>query len=335
MTELDSTAKLQVTPLPPAAVGGIGGLGFLAPLMLKLRDLAVLLLALVTLLFLLLPQAGDPAQVLAGMDATSEQIAAIRAKYGLDQPLYVQYVRYWSNVLQLDFGTSLASGQPAMGVVLSHLPATLLLAGLAMGFTICVSVPMGAWLGFRPDVPSRRFSAWLVFVLQGVPGFVFGLVLIQIFAVNLRWLPSFGYDEVKSWILPTLSLSFFLVPKLTRVVAANVAEAMREDFVRTARAFGASRMAILWRHALPNALLGAAALVGTQFAFLLSGAVIIERIFGWPGIGWLLIERTQTLDFPVVQALAMLIAVMVFTVNTVTDMSFRFLDPRIRSGTTR
>ena len=302
------------------------------PLLLKLRDLAVLLLALVSLLFVLLPLAGDPAEILAGIDATPEQLAAIRAKYGLDQPLYVQYVTYWAHVVQFDFGVSLASGRPAMDVVLAHLPATLLLAFLAMTLTILISVPLGAWLGFRPNDPAQRVVASIVFFFQGVPGFVLALILIQVFAVTLRWLPSIGYGDVTTWILPTLALSSFLIPKLVRVIATNVTEAMREDYVRTARAFGASSNEILWRHALPNALLGATALIGTQFAFVLSGTVIIERLFSWPGIGWLLIERTQTLDFPVVQALAIIIAIMVFFVNTITDLSFRYLDPRVRGS---
>ncbi len=315
----------------------------LGPVLLKLRDLVILLLALITLLYVLLPFAGDPAEVLAGMDATPEQLAAIRAKFGLDRPWYVQYATYWWNVLQLDFGISLASGQPAMEIVLAHLPATLLLASLAMGFTLIVAVPLGAFLGFKTERPLpgflahfvfylRRVVEWIVFVFQGMPGFVFGLILIQIFAVSLQWLPSIGYGSVKTWILPTLALSSFMVPKLVRVIAANVTEALREDYIRTARAYGATRMDVLWRHALPNALLGAAALIGTQFAFLLGGTVIIERMFTWPGIGWLLIDRTQTLDYPVVQALALLIAFMVFTVNTVTDLSFRYLDPRLRNS---
>ncbi len=315
----------------------------LGPLLLKLRDLVILLLTLITLLYILLPFAGDPAEVLAGMDATPEQLAAIRAKFGLDRPWYVQYATYWWNVLHFDFGISLASGQPAMDIVLAHLPATLLLASLAMVFTLIVSVPLGAFLGLKTDNPLpgavahfifylRRIVEWIVFIFQGFPGFVFGLVLIQIFAVSLQVLPSIGYGTVDTWILPTLALASFLVPKLVRVIAVNVTEALREDYIRSARAFGATRLEVLWRHALPNALLGATALIGTQFAFLLGGTVIIERMFTWPGIGWLLIDRTQTLDYPVVQALALLIAVMVFTVNTVTDLSFRFLDPRLRNS---
>ena len=302
----------------------------LAPLFRKLRDFLILLFSLVTLLFLLLPLAGDPAEILGGIDATPDQLIAIQEKYGLNEPPLIQYAHYWWNLLRWDFGTSLVSDQPAMGTVLRHLPATLLLASMAILFTVAISLPIGTWLGFRPDAPSRRLSAWLVFVMQGVPGFVFALILIQIFAVSLKWLPAIGSGKPINWILPTLALASFLAPNLIRVIAANVSEAMREDYVRTAKAFGAGPMEILWRQALPNALLGAMALIGTQFAFLISGSVIIESIFAWPGIGWLLMERIQSLDFPVVQAITILIAVMVFVVNTLTDLSFRYLDPRLR-----
>ena len=302
----------------------------LAPVLRRVRDLLVLLFCLISLLFLLLPVAGDPAEVLAGMDATPDQLAAIREKYGLGESRLNQYLTYWSSLLRLDFGMSLVDDQPAMGTVLHHLPATLLLAMMAIATTIAISLPVGTWLGYRPQAPARRVSAWVIFVLQGIPGFVFALILIQIFAVSLQWLPAIGYTRPENWVLPTLALASFLAPNLIRVIAANVSEAMREDYVRTARAFGAGPVEILWRHALPNALLGATALIGTQFAFLMSGSVIIESIFAWPGIGWLLMERIQSLDFPVIQAITILIALLVFAINTLTDLSFHILDPRLR-----
>ncbi len=305
-----------------------------ATVLKRLRDLAILLFGLTLVLFFMLRLAGDPAIVMAGPDATLEQVEALRAQYGLDLPVWQQFLVYLRNVLLLDFGQSLASGVPAMEKVMTMLPATLLLTFLAMGFTLVVSIPLGAWLGYRPDAPSRRMTGWLVFIGQGVPGFVVGLVAIQVFAVNLGWLPSLGYGSVQHWILPTISLGAFLIPKLTRVLAANVAEAMREDYIRTARANGARSRELLTRYALPNALLGATALVGTQFAFLISGTVVIEIIFSWPGIGWLLIESTQTLDFPVVQAIAIVVAVLVFGINLLTDLAFRFLDPRVGQGST-
>lgn len=299
----------------------------------QLPKLGFLLFFVTTLLFFLLRLAGDPAVVLAGSDATPEQLKAIRVQYGMDGPLLLQYFTYLGKLLSLDFGISLASDEPAMGKVLSMFPATLLIAGLAMLTTICLAVPVGAWLGFKPEQAQRRAAAGMIFVMQGVPGFVTALILIQIFAVNLKLLPSLGmsYTNVRTWILPTLSLAAFLTPGLIRVVAANVSEAMRREYIRTARASGAPDYVLLWRHALPNALLGAAALIGTQFAYLMGGSVITETIFAWQGIGWLLIESTKVLDFPVVQAIAFLLAILVFAVNAITDLSFRYLDPRLRT----
>lgn len=297
----------------------------------RLRDLATLVFGLSLVLFVMLRMAGDPVVVMAGPDATPEQMALLSQQYGLDRPLAWQFLVYLGNVLTLDFGQSMTTGRPAMAVVLDMLPATLLLTFLAMGFTLAVSIPLGAWLGVRRHTLSRRSVSACVFVLQGAPGFVVGLLLIQVFAVRLGWLPSLGYGSVLHWILPTLSLAAFLAPKLTRVLAANVSEVMHEEYIRTARANGATAREILLRHALPNALLGATALVGTQFAFLISGTVVIELLFSWPGIGWLLVESTQTLDFPVVQAIAIVVAILVFTVNLLTDLCFRLLDPRVRA----
>ncbi len=303
------------------------------PLLLQLRKLAFLLFFVTTLLFFLLRLAGDPALVLAGNDASPEQLAAIRKQFGLDRPLFIQYFSYMWHVLQFDFGKSLASGEPALWKVLDMLKRTLHLAVMAVVFSASLAIPIGAWLGFRPETLGRRIVGAIIFVFQGVPGYVTALVLIQLLAVNWHLLPSLGYGplEWKTWIIPTVSLAFFMAPNLIRVTAANVAEAMREDYIRTARANGAKPRELLWKHAVPNALLGTAALLGTQFAMLMGGSAIIETIFSWPGIGWLLLESVQTLDFPVVQAEAFVIAILVFTINALVDLSFRFLDPRLRS----
>lgn len=294
------------------------------------RDLAVLLLGTLTLLFFLLRLTGDPALMLAGADATDEQVAAIRAEYGLDRSLPVQYLSYVGNLLRLDFGRSLADGSPALEKVLIAYPTSLLLAAMAMAVTLLISVPTGAWLGAKRHGAARIAVRWLLFVLQGVPGFVTALLLVQIFAIELVWLPALGSGGPSSLILPTVSVASFLAPKLTRLIEANVAAAMVSPYVRTARAIGASDCEILWRHALPNALLGATALVGTQFAFLMTGLVIIESIFAWPGIGWLLVQSTTSVDFPVVQAITLTVVVTVFAVNTFVDLMQRRIDPRLR-----
>lgn len=303
--------------------------------LLHLRDLAVLLVGLTTLLFFLLRLAGDPAVVIAGPDASQEQLAEVRAAYGLDRPVWQQYLTYLGRLARFDPGQSLISAEPAIDAVLRVLPATLALAALGMGTTLAIAVPLGAWLGAHWPTPARRATASLLFFLQGVPGFVVALLLVQWLAIRLGLLPALGYAGPSTWLLPMVSLASFLVPRLARVIATNVAQAMAEDYIRTARASGASRREVLFDHALPNALLGATALAGTQLAFLVSGVVVIEFIFAWPGIGWLLIESTRTLDFPVVQAIALVVGTLVFTLNTLVDALLLRLDPRLAAREAR
>jgi peptide/nickel transport system permease protein len=193
-----------------------------------------------------------------------------------------------------------------------------------------VAICLGTWLGARAHTPGRRVGSVFVFIGQGIPAYVIGLVLIQVFAVELGLLPSVGAAGPASWVLPSVTLAAFLAPQLVRVVAARVGETMAEDYIRTARASGAGGVALLARHALPNALLATVAMVGTQFAYLMSGALITEVIFGWPGLGRLLVESVRNLDFPVVQAAVFVVAVMVFLINTILDTAFRLIDPRLR-----
>ncbi|MCZ8130537.1 MAG: ABC transporter permease [Steroidobacteraceae bacterium] len=295
-----------------------------------LRDLVVLVLGTLTLLFFLLRLAGDPAVVLAGPDATPEQIAEVRAELGLDRSLPAQYLAYVGNLLRLDFGTSLADGTPALAKVLTAYPASLLLGGLAMALTLAITIPLGAWLGAQPGGATRGGARAVLFALQGFPGFVIALLLIHVFAIELVWLPALGHSGPASWILPAVSVAMFLAPKLARMIEANVGAALSSGYVRTARAIGASEREVLWRHALPNALLGAIALVGAQFAFLVTGLVIIETIFAWPGIGWLLVQSTVNLDFPVIQAITLVVVITVFLVNSAAEWLQRRADPRTR-----
>lgn len=293
-----------------------------------LLDLALLLLGTITLLFFLLRLTGDPALVIAGPDAAPDQVAAIRAAYGFDQSLAVQYGRYILNLLNLDFGESLVDGTPALTKVLDALPATLLLGSLAMALTLLIALPAGLWLGSTQRRGAARLSRATLFILQGFPGFVIALLLVQLFAIQLVWLPALGNSGPSSWILPAVSVASFLAPKLIRLVEANTAAVMPSNFIRTARANGVPEREILYRHAAPNALLGAIALIGAQFAFLVTGLVIIEAIFAWPGIGWLLVQSTVNLDFPVVQAITFTIVIAVFIVNALTEILQRRLDPR-------
>ena len=310
-------------------VSGSAALRWMRFAAVHLRDLLILLVGLTTLLFFLLRLAGDPAVVIAGADASAEQLAEVRATYGLDRPVWQQYTSYLGRLVRFDPGESLISAEPALDAVLRVLPATLALAVLGMAATLTIAVPLGAWLGSRWPTPARRVTASILFFLQGVPGFVMALLLVQWLAIRLGLLPALGFGGPSTWLLPMLSLAAFLAPRLARVIATNVAQAMSEDYIRTARANGARPREVLFGYALPNALLGATALAGTQLAFLVSGVVVIEFIFAWPGVGWLLIESTRTLDFPVVQAIALVVGTLVFTLNTVVDALLLKLDPRL------
>jgi ABC-type dipeptide/oligopeptide/nickel transport system permease component len=303
--------------------------------MLKgLRDLAFVLIATTALLFFLIRLTGDPAVVIAGEGATPAQLAEVRAAYGFDQSLVQQFGIYVWRLVHLDFGKSLADGAPALTKALAAYPATLALAFMAIVLNVAISLPLGAWLGQSRGIPAKVVRGVLN-VMQGFPGFVFALLLVNVFAVGLEWLPSVGYGGPETWILPTLSVVSFLAPKLTRVVEANTQAGLRSNFVRTARSIGASDGEILGRHVLPNALLGAVALIGSEIAFMLTGLIIIETIFAWPGIGWLLVRSTLNLDFPVVQAVAFLMVIGVFFTNAATEAVQALLDPRLRSSAGR
>jgi peptide/nickel transport system permease protein len=300
-------------------------------LLRRLGQLAILVFSISTLLFFLLRLTGDPALVLVGDLASEESIQRVRDFYGLDRPLIVQYFLFVGQAVKLDFGTSIVSFQDAFGLVMNKLPATAVLAAAAIALNLFVSLTFGTWLGYRPERLSRRVGMVSVLVSQGIPGFVIGLILIQLFAVKWQLLPSIGNEGLKSLILPSITLASFMLPRVIRLTAANVDKAMREDYVRTARAAGFTPTAILWRHVLPNALLGTVALVGVQFGFLLSGSLITESLFAWPGLGQLLIESVTRLDFPVVQASVAVVAVLVFAVTTLTDLLFPLIDPRLKS----
>jgi peptide/nickel transport system permease protein len=302
-----------------------------APALLRwLRDLVLLVLGTTSILFFLLRLAGDPAVVLAGPDATDEQLSAIRAEYGLDRGLAMQYASYVGNLVTLDLGKSLADGAPALAKAFTAFPASALLAALAMLITLLFAIPAGVWLGARRNGVARTVFRWCLFVLQGFPGFVTALLLVQFLAIENTWLPALGYAGPVTWILPAVSVASFLIPKLTRMVEANVSTALDSAYVRTARSIGATDREVLWRHALPNALLGATALVGAQLAFIVTGLVIIETMFAWPGVGWLLVQSTTNLDFPVVQAITLITVAAIFLINTCTELLQYRLDPRLR-----
>lgn len=298
----------------------------------RLIQLIVLLGTISTTLFLLLRLSGDPVVLIAGEGASPETIEAIRADYGFDKSLIQQYLIFIWNILRLDFGVSLVTAQPALGFVLDYLPSTLTLTFLAIFFNTFLAIPAGVWLGAKPNQRRRRILSTIVSVAQGTPAYVIALLLIQIFAVWLNVLPSIAGTGTWAWVLPTATLTFALSPNLIRVVAASIEDTTAQDYYRTAKANGASPNVLLMKHSLPNALLSTTSLLGAQFAFLLSGALITEFIFAWPGLGLILVQSITNLDFPTIQATVFVVAYLVFFVNLILDQIFRLADPRLRKS---
>jgi peptide/nickel transport system permease protein len=296
-----------------------------------LGQLALLLFVTLTLLFFLVRLTGDPAIALSGDSTDPEVLDAIRREHGLDQPLWIQYLVYLGNVLRFDLGTSWVSGQAALQVALERVPATLVLAASGLLANLLIAIPLGTFLGTHRAPWLRKSLDGLVFVAQGVPGYVVALFLIQLFVVEWRWLPSTGDEGLLSYVLPSLTIAAFLAPKLARVIAVNVQDALQEEYVTMARAQGAPDGVLVFRHALPNAMLGATALIGAQLAGLVNGLIITETIFGWPGVGRLLLESVLLLDFPVVQAVVLVTTVFVFMTNWAADRAIELIDPRLRT----
>lgn len=285
----------------------------------RAAQLVATLLVVSTVLFAGLRLAVSPAE-----------LARVIGTHGLDGPLWEQYARFLGQALRFHFGDSLVHRTDALALVLQRLPATLALDLSSMALAVLGADLVGAWLGFRPHRPERRAALVAVLASQGIPSLLVGLVLIQLFAVGLRLLPGAGDREPPSLLLPAVTLAWFLAPRAIRATAASVDDAMRQRWVRTARAAGASSMELLWRHVLPNSLLGTLAALGAQFALLLSGSLVVESLFAWPGVGLLLVESVRAVDFPVVEASVSVVAGLVFVANLLLDLALLALDPRLR-----
>lgn len=293
--------------------------------------LVLTLLGLLTLLFFLVRLSGDPAAVLAGPSATTEQIAAVRAGLGLDEPLLAQYLTFLGDVVRLDFGTSVFSGEDALSSVLAVLPATLLLVLTTVMTSVVVGIPCGVVLA-RAGRLTRGGMGAAMTLAQAVPSFVLGVGLIFVFAVQLGWLPAFGSGTPATLVMPTIALAAFAVARTARMVAAELEQGESHDYLRTAYAKGASSRRVLWRHALPNAMPAVASALVVEISYLLSGAVVVEVLFAYNGIGKRLVDAIFARDYPVVRAAVFVIGVFVIVVNLVGDALVRAIDPRTARG---
>jgi len=300
-------------------------------LLSRLASAAVVVLGVVCLVFALIHLVpGDPVEVMLGETASPADRAQLRERLGLDRPLLVQLGSYLADLARLDLGRSLHSREPISAILARRVPATAELAFASIAVALVIALPLGVLAA------SRRDSWWdlgaMGFSMLGVsiPNFVMGPLLILVFSVWAGWLPVSGRDGMASLILPALTLGTAMAAILSRMVRSSLLEVLGEDFVRTARAKGLPARAVLLRHALRNATLPVITVLGLQLGTLLGGAVITEIVFSWPGVGQLTIEAIQRRDYPVLQACVLVISLAYVVVNTLTDLAYAGLDPRIR-----
>ncbi|WP_323013130.1 ABC transporter permease [Devosia sp.] len=287
----------------------------------------------VTLIFLLIRLApGDPALVMLGPTATAEQLATLRTRLGLDEPLASQYLIFLGDLLRFDFGTSIRLGKPAMDAVLERLPATIELTVWATIFSVGLGIPLGTLAGRRPGGAMDRTISSLALFGKSLPGFWLGVILILIFARQLRWLPSFGTGSFAHVVLPALTMTLPFMAIVVRLTRSTVVDTLREPFVQTAYAKGLTERQVMSDHVVRNSLLPVVTMTGLQLTTLVGGAVITETVFAWPGIGSLLVDSVAGRDYSVVQAIAIVVALMVVLINLLTDLLYARLDPRIRLG---
>jgi ABC-type dipeptide/oligopeptide/nickel transport system permease component len=311
------------------------------------------------LVFLLIHAApGDPADLLLSEEASPEDIADARKRWGLDQPIYVQYLRFLGNILTGDFGISFRYADPVIGLIAERLPATVELAVCSLLIAIVLGIPLGVWAGAKPNSWADNLGSTFGFFGISMPSFWFGIMLILVVSGYFNWLPSAGrntygvgsggetgfyithslltgnmksaWDGIKHIIMPAVALGTGMMGIIMRVTRSSVLEIMEEDYVRTARAKGVSEQTVLWRHVLRNALVPIITVVGLELGTLLSGSIIVETVFSWPGSGSLLISAIQARDYPLITGTVIIYTIAFVVINFTIDILYAAIDPRIR-----
>lgn len=314
---------------------------------------------LITMLIFMLMHAvpGDPATMLVSEDATPEEVEQVRRNLGLDQPIYIQYFKFLTSAVTGDFGRSFRYGEPVLSLIIERLPATLELAFFSTLFAVLIGVPLGIWAGANPNSWIDNLASVLGFFGISMPNFWMGIVLILVVAGYFNLLPTSGrvgfnvsspvvtgfvlidtllagdrqgfVEACRHLILPVITLGTNMVGIIMRVTRSAVLEIMHEDYVRTARAKGQSERLVLWRHVLKNAMIVIITVVGLELGTLISGSIIVETVFAWPGIGNLLIEGLRGRDYPLIVALVLVYTIMFVIINLVIDILYAVIDPRV------
>lgn len=289
-------------------------------------------LAVSVLSFALVRLSGDVATAIAGEGARDEDIQAVRATYGLDRPVIVQYAAWLGALLRGDFGTSYFFKTDVAALVLAKLPVTLILGLLSLAVAIAVSVPLGVLAALRPNSWVDRLALAVAVAGQAMPNFFLALLLIMLFSITLRWLPVSGSETWWHFVMPAITLGAYITPAFMRLIRAGMIETLRSDFIRTARAKGLPRRSVVLRHGLRNALTPVVALTVVQLGYLLGGSVVIETVFALDGLGYLAYESITHKDLPVMQVVVLLLSVLYVLLTLVADIANAWLDPRLRSA---
>jgi len=297
----------------------------------RLVQLPLPLFAVTLAVFIILHISGDPVDLLLGMEATQEQRTALREKLGLDAPLPVQYGRFLFNAVQGDFGRSLRFKQSAMGIVLDRLPDTLLLASTALILATIIGIVVGAVAAQRRGSPLDLALTSGSILGQSMPSFWIGIMLIILFSVRLRILPSSGNGSWQHLVLPATTLALFILPQIMLLTRSAMLDVMQDNYITVARAKGLGNRAVVYRHALKNAIHPVVTYIGLQLGILLGGAIITESVFSWPGVGLLMVQSIYNRDTPVVEAAVVLMAIAIVLSNLLADVTNAILDPRIRT----
>jgi len=299
-------------------------------LLRRLYQAILVLLVVSGIVFVILHISGDPLALLMPQDAPPSDIEEMRRSLGLDKPLIVQYGLFLKNAAQGNLGVSYHHGQPALRLVLEHLPASLELVVTTILISLILAVPIGVLAASRRGTTVDRASLLGSLIGISAPPFWIGIVFILIFSVELQWLPSSGRGTWAHLILPAGSLALYRLALFIRLIRAGMLDIMTMDFIRTARSKGVSEKKVVYKHALKNTLIPFVTIAGMQMGSLLAGAIVTEKVFAWPGMGRLFLEAIGVMDFPVIIAWALVTATIFLTVNLAVDIIYVWLDPRIR-----
>jgi peptide/nickel transport system permease protein len=298
----------------------------------RFLEFLVVILGVLTIVFLLQRLSGDPTNMLLPIDAPEQVRVELRQQLGLDRPLVVQYFHFLGNVAAGDLGDSYRFRQPALGLVLDRLPATLLLAGASLLIALVMALPLGILAAVYRNTWIDTLATGISLIGQAMPVYWLGLLGILLFAVQWRLLPSMGGGSFAALILPATTLAVYSASRIMRLTRSAMLDVLHQDYVRMARAKGLSEGKVLIKHALRNASIPIVTIIGLQFGGLLGGAVITETVFAWPGVGRLAVNAVQQRDFPVVQAVTVVIAIAFSLINLIVDLLYAKLNPRVRLG---